>query len=59
MYGFNPRLGFKATLVFNEEISKHIRNSEIEDLLKIKNSREQVEKAVQLFEKTSSSLFDS
>jgi hypothetical protein len=44
-------VGFKATLVFNEEISRRIRNSEIEDLLKMKQgSGEQIEKAAQLFE---------
>lgn len=47
--GFNRELGFKATLVVEEEITRSLKQSDIKALKRIKNHRELVEASVELY----------
>jgi hypothetical protein len=47
--GFNLSSGFGAKFTFNQDLARSIRKSEIDDLLKIQNRRERVEKAIALY----------
>ena len=48
--GFNRESGFRASLLLDEEISRRIKNSEIDEILRISERNDQIEKAVELFE---------
>jgi hypothetical protein len=47
--GFNPEVGFKAALIHEDEVTRTINNSDIKDVLKIKDSTEKVDAAVDLY----------
>lgn len=47
--GFNAEVGFKATLVHEDEITRTINNSDIRTVLKIKDSTKRVDAAVDLY----------
>ena len=47
--GFNPDVGFKASLVDEDEITRVINNSDTRSALKMKNGPDQVDAAVDLY----------
>jgi hypothetical protein len=47
--GFNSSLGFKADLIHEDEIVRPINNSDIREVLKIKDTKDQVDAAVALY----------
>ena len=47
--GFNENTGFKSRIIYSNEISRNINNSEIKELLKIDGRNERISKAVELF----------
>lgn len=47
--GFNADLGFKATLIHEDEITRTINNSDVKAVIKLKDSAEKVNAAVDLY----------
>ena len=47
--GFNPSVGFRASLVHEDEITRVINNSDIRSVLTMKKGTEQVDAAVELY----------
>tara|TARA_R110002072_G_scaffold31735_19_gene97798 strand:+ start:42348 stop:43772 length:1425 start_codon:yes stop_codon:yes gene_type:complete len=47
--GFTKNSGFKADLIFSSELSKTIKNSDIKETIKIKDRRERLDKAIELY----------
>lgn len=47
--GFNPDLGFKSSLVIDEEITRTLNNSDISEIIRIRNWNEQIDAAVELY----------
>jgi hypothetical protein len=47
--GFNKKVGYKAELVIDEEITRSITNTEISGIIKVENWNQRVEQASELF----------
>ena len=47
--GFQSDSGFKANLVFNEEITRSLKNSDIKTIIKIENWNDRVSEAVEMY----------
>lgn len=47
--GFNRDIGFQAELVFNEEVSRYIRNSDLQKVIKLQDWNLRVNQAVELY----------
>ena len=47
--GFQSESGFRGNLVFNEEITRSLKNSDIKTIIKIKNWNDRVSEAVEMY----------
>lgn len=47
--GFNKEQGFYSEMIFNSELGRQIRNTDLDDVLAIKNRDDRIEKAVELY----------
>jgi len=48
-YGFSKNSGFGATMEFSDNLARTIKNSDVKDIIKIKNRTERVEKAIEQY----------
>lgn len=47
--GFNPTSGFASAFNFNSDLARSLLKTDIDDLLKISNQKERIEKAIELY----------